>query len=260
MTMRRVVVLGLIALVGASLAEAAPNAPQRVHAFAALPDWTGLWDTEASRAVNRLNGKPDGNEFAAINKSVQLFGPAPYTEVWGKKLQAALSNPAAAIAASNAKLCTYGLPMIMDMFQLFQVVVTPEETLFVFDNGEVRHVYTDGRRHPAKDDLWPTAMGDSVGHWEGETLVIDTVALTEGSLRIGPNSLSAQAHFTERVRRRDKNNLEDQMTIDDPGAFMHPWKLTFHYTRAADLDRMLPWDCSNDRNPVVDGKLTVAPP
>jgi hypothetical protein len=258
--MRRIVVLSLIAFLGASVAEAAPNAPQRVRAFAALPDWTGLWDTEASRAVNRLNGKPEGNEFEAISKSVQLLGPAPYTEGWSKKLQSDLGNPAAAMAAMNSKLCSYGFPIIMDVFEMFQVVVTPEETLFVFDDGEVRHIYTDGRGHPGKDDLWPTAMGDSVGHWEGETLVIDTVARTEGSFKMGPNSLSAQAHFTERVRRVDRNNLENQLTIDDPVALTHPWKLTLRYTRAADLDRMLPWDCANDRNPLVNGKLSVAPP
>jgi hypothetical protein len=258
--MRWLVALSFSAVLGASIAQAAQNAPGRVHAFAALPDWTGLWDTEASRAVNRLNGKPDGNEFQEIGRSVQLLGPAPYTEAWGTKLRADLSSPAAVTAASNAKLCSYGFPIIMDVFEMFQVVVTPEETLFVFDNGEVRHIYTDGRGHPGKDDLWPTAMGDSIGHWEGETLVIDTVARTEGSLGMGPNNLSAQAHFTERVRRRDKNNLEDQLTIDDPLAFTHPWKMTLHYTRAADLNRMLPWDCANDRNPVVDGKLSVAPP
>jgi hypothetical protein len=258
--MRWFVALWLIAVLGASFAQAAQNPSQRVRVFAALPDWTGLWDTEASRAVSRLSGKPAGNEFAAINKLVPLVGPAPYTEVWGKKLQADLSNPAAALAARNTKTCTYGFPLVMDVFEMFQAVVTPEETLFVFDDGEVRHIYTDGREHPAKDDLWPTAMGDSIGHWQGDTLVIDTVARTEGSLGMGPNSLSAQAHFTERVRRLDKNNLEDQLTIDDPVAFIHPWKLTFHYTRAADLNRMLPWDCANDRNPVVNGKLSIAPP
>jgi hypothetical protein len=258
--MRRITVFWLLSVLAASGAEAAHNSPQRVRAFAALPDWTGLWDTEVSRAFNRLSGKAAGNEYEAINKYVQLVGPAPYAEAWGKKLQTELSSPAAAAGASTAKLCTYGFPIIMDVFQLFQAVVTPEETLFVFDDGEVRHIYTDGRPHPGKDDLWPTAMGDSVGHWEGDTLVIDTVARIEGPLGIGPNSLSAQAHFTERVRRLDQNNLEDQMTIDDPIALTHAWKLTLRYTRAADLDRMLPWDCANDRNPVVNGKISVAPP
>src|SRR5580658_2520586 len=98
--------LSLIAVLGASSAEAAQNAPQRVRAFAALPDWTGLWDTAVSRAFNRLSGKAAGNEYEAINKYVQLVGPAPYTEAWGKKLQAELNNPAAAVGASNAKLCT----------------------------------------------------------------------------------------------------------------------------------------------------------
>lgn len=258
--MRSAAVLWLIAVLAVAWAEAAPNSPQRVRAFAALPDWTGLWETAASRAFNRLSGKAAGNEYEAINHYVQLVGPAPYTQAWGNALQAELRNPAAAASASNVKLCTYGFPIIMDVLQIFQAVVTPEETLLVFDDGEVRHIYTDGRGHPVKDDLWPTAMGDSVGHWEGDTLVIDTVARIEGPLGIGPNKLSARAHFTERVRRLDKNNLEDQMTIDDPIAFTHPWKLTLHYTRAADLDRMLPWDCANDRNPVVNGKISVAPP
>jgi hypothetical protein len=258
--MRWTAILWLSAVLGASSGGAAENSPQRARAFAALPDWTGLWETEVARAFNRLSGKSEGNELEAINKYVQLVGPAPYTEAWGRALRAELTNPAAAAGASNAKLCTYGFPIIMDVFQIFQTVVTPEETLFVFDDGEVRHIYTDGRGHPVKDDLWPTAMGDSVGHWEGDTLVIDTVARTEGSLGIGPNKLSAQAHFTERVRRLDRNDLEDQMTIDDPIAFAHPWNLILHFTRAADLDRMLPWDCANDRNPIVDGKISVAPP
>ncbi|HEY6454515.1 MAG TPA: hypothetical protein VIY90_04460 [Steroidobacteraceae bacterium] len=107
--MRCIVVLWLIAVFGTSFAQAAQNAPQRVRAFAALPDWTGLWDTEASRAVNRLNGKPDGNdEFKDINKFVQLLGLAPYTEAWGKKLHAELSNPAAAIARREPRLTARG--------------------------------------------------------------------------------------------------------------------------------------------------------
>jgi hypothetical protein len=66
--MRGLIVSSLIALLAASSPEAAQNAPQRVRAFAALPAWTGLWDTAASRAFNRLSGKAAGNEYEAINK------------------------------------------------------------------------------------------------------------------------------------------------------------------------------------------------
>jgi hypothetical protein len=148
----------------------------------------------------------------------------------------------------------------MEAPMVFQVVVTPEETLFVMDHGEVRHIYTDGRRHPAEDDLWPTLLGDSVGRWEGETLVIDTIARTAGPISMfGPAQLSEQAHFTERVRRIDKDTLEDQLTIEDPASLTRPWTITLRYERVRDLDRFILYDCDSDRNPVENGKLIIAP-
>ena len=50
------------------------------------------------------------------------------------------------------------------------------------------------------------------------------------------------------------------MTIVDPLRFTKPWELTIRYTRAIGLDRMIDWDCEDDRHPLVDGKLVVAPP
>ena len=57
-----------------------------------------------------------------------------------------------------------------------QIATLPEETLLVFENGQVRHIYTDGRQHPSGEDIRPTALGDSVGRWERDTLVIDTIS------------------------------------------------------------------------------------
>jgi len=116
---------------------------------------------------------------------------------------------------------------------IFQVVVTPEETLFVMDHGEVRHIYTGRQGQPGKDDLWPTSLGDSIGHWESLTLVIDTVARTPGpiSMFAPVAELSEQAHFTERVRRIDKNTLEDQLIIEDPARFVRPWTVTLRYNQ-----------------------------
>jgi len=106
-------------------------------------------------------------------------------------------------ADRDFKTCTRGFPAIMEGPQLFQIVVLPEETLLVFENQQVRHIYTDGRRHPSEEDLWPTRLGDSIGRWEGDTLVVDTIALTT-SEPIAPRAwlsmLSDQAHFTERLR------------------------------------------------------------
>src|SRR5690606_17797734 len=110
-------------------------------------------------------------------------------------------------------------------------------------------------------DLWPTAMGDSIGYWEDDTLVIDTISRTSGPVFAETSAnLSEQAHFIERIRMIDPDTIESQMRIEDPERFTQPWQLTLQFSRVQDLDRLISWGCENDRNPVVDGVLTIAPP
>jgi hypothetical protein len=266
--MRRLTWFGILLVSAASLVHAAPNSPRRVRAFARLPDWTGLWETPISKDITTPSG--GSGRSGPSNLRLELAGHPPYNPEWEQKYQAALSDKAAMAAlAATFKGCGAGAPTyvksfpnIMEAPMVFQVVVTPEETLFVMDHGEVRHIYTDRRAHPGKDDLWPTPLGDSVGQWVGQTLVIDTVARTPGpiSMFAPAAQLSEQAHFTERVRQIDRNTLEDQLTIEDPPRLLHPWIVTLRFTRVPDLTRFIPYDCEADRNPVENGKLTITPP
>ena len=259
--MRSLTLLAASLVLAVSAAHADPSSAKRVRAFARLPNWTGLWETEASRVITNPAGR--SGSFSRGN----LGGHPPYNAEWEQKYQAALSSPAAAQQANTFKGCGEGSPQYMRSFpnimeapMVFQVVVTPEETLFVMDHGEIRHIYTDGRRHPDKDDLWPTLLGDSIGHWQGRTLVIDTIARIAGPVSIfGTGAVSEQAHFTERVRRLDANTLEDELTIDDPQRFVRPWTMKIHYSRVPDLNRLIPYECEADRNPIVNGNLTIAP-
>ena len=105
----------------------------------------------------------------------------------------------------------------------------------------------DGRGHPPAELLWPTPWGDSVGHWEGDTLVVDTVAVQSSRF---PPTLSEQAHFTERLRMVSEDRFEDQLAIEDPEALTEAWTITIPYERVTDLDRMTHGLCDeNDRNP-----------
>lgn len=264
----RPALLAVAMLLGTSLAasvSAAPNSAQRVRAFARLPDWTGIWETSTSKEITNPAGQNGEGSF----RSLQLTGHPPYNADWEKRYQAKLNDKALAERMANTlKGCgaevpahVRSFPNIMEAPIVFQVIVTPEETLFVMDHGEVRHIYTDGRKHPGKDDLWPTLLGDSVGNWEGETLVVDTIARTAGLVSMfGPAELSEQAHFTEKLRRIDRNTLENELTIEDPASLTRPWKVTLRYDRVQDLDRFILYDCDSDRNPVEGGKLTIAPP
>jgi hypothetical protein len=242
-------------------AYADKNSPARVRAFAALPDWNGMW--QSSVWPMDVSGRVPGGD-AKFKSTLQLLGHPPYNDEWEERFQTGMKDTVA-LAAKNAtfKACTRGFPSIMEGPSVFQIVILPEETLLVFESQQVRHIYTDGRQHPAKEELWPTFLGDSIGHWQGDTLIVDTIARTLEPLapRAWLSVLSDQAHFTERLRVVSRTELEDQLTIEDPIALARPWRLDFKYTRLATISRMLPYDCTeNERNPVVDGKIIIATP
>jgi hypothetical protein len=85
-----------------------------------------------------------------------------------------------------------------------------------------RVVYMDGRPHPK--DLDPSFAGHSVGHWDGDALVVDTVGFTEKFwLTREGIPLTEKLHLTERFTRTDYDDLKYEATIDDPGAYSAPW-------------------------------------
>jgi hypothetical protein len=194
---------------------------------------------------------------------LQLIGHPPYNAEWEARYQKALqSAPEPARTAAARKTCSRGFPAIMESPFIFQLLVLPEETMMVFETQQIRHIYTDGRRHPGEADLWPTRLGDSIGHWEGDTLIVDTVAVTREPIdpRAPFATLSEHAYFTERLRRLDMDRLDDELSIEDPVALARPWQVTLHFHRVTGLDRLMVYDCTeNDRNPIIDGKITIAP-
>jgi len=97
--------------------------------------------------------------------------------------------------------------------------------VYMFQTGgahSYRTIYVDGRSHPAKIDK--SYFGHSIGHWEGDTLVIDTVGFNESAWmdRFGMPHTD-QLHTVERLTRLDFNNLDYSITIEDPGAYTAPW-------------------------------------
>jgi hypothetical protein len=107
------------------------------------------------------------------------------------------------------------------------IVEVPEEKrLYLFHTGgshSFRTVYTDGRSHPV--DLDPSYGGHSVGHREGDTLVIDTIGFNERGWidsRGIPNT--TKLHLIERITRVDFDTLSYEMIVDDPGAYTATWK------------------------------------
>lgn len=103
-------------------------------------------------------------------------------------------------------------------------------------------IYMDGRPHPPDVDEIPTWLGHSVGHWEGDTLVVDTVGFNEGHwLSVSGLVRTSQHHVIERFTRVNYNNLRYEATIDDPGAYTRPFKVGWD----------LPWNSSQELIEIV---------
>jgi len=123
-------------------------------------------------------------------------------------------------------------------------------------NSVHRTIFTDGR--PLPKDPNPTWMGYSIGHWEGETLVVDTAGFNDRSwLDIEGHPHTDALHITERFHRRDFGHMDLEMTIDDPKTFTRPFTLKIPKTLQPDTD-LLEAVCENDRSvPHMLGGVTV---
>ncbi len=255
--------LALIMLITGLAPAQATDEAERVRIFGRLPNWNGLWISKLGADSEHLSGYPvnfqDETGQEKITRYFKLAAKPPYRPDWQREHKSAARS-----TTTPGKMCgNMPFPAMLELPFVFQILVTPEETLFFYETGDARHIYTDGRPHPKKDDLWATERGNSIGHWEGSTLVIETIEVKPGPIlpfSFFPSAdLSEQAHFTERVRLLGPNSMQDDLTIEDPQRFDHPWQISIQWTRV-DQDRMLPWNCEEDRNPIVNGTISIAPP
>jgi len=263
--------LAVMAMTAACLAPVAAQAqqssPARVAAFAKLPDWSGLWDVEGSPGTFEPAAMPAGGGRAPPGGGAPPKGGSvpemrdhpPYNAAWEAKYtkMRALS---ASVADTNTRYCAAGMPRLLASPFDIDISITPEEVLFDHSQREVRHIWTDGRGHPPADELWPLTEGDSIGHWDGQTLVIDTISI-KGGLWIDPTAatLSDKAQITERWTQTSPGHLRNEITIVDPVAFTKPWRVVRTYQRSTDNNRFLDDDCyENNRISVgADNKYEV---
>jgi hypothetical protein len=140
----------------------------------------------------------------------------------------------------------------------YQIVQTKDEIAIDVEMvHDVRHIRIGGQHVPASMKLW---MGDSVGHWDGDTLVIDTVAVREPNKYFGISAwLSDQAHYTERLRMVAPDRIEGEMTIVDPATLSREWVVKLNYKRADGFDRLIHDAYDNDRTGFDGDFYTIKP-
>ena len=255
MIIRLAAALGAAALLAVSPVQAQDGAAneERVRKFAELPYWPGYWVSE--QYANTTIGGFAAPREAGSRPIMRLNGfDAPWNEE-GKRRQAE-----AAKTRPGRKAMGWGYPMMMDAATPLQFMITPEETLIVNAYRETRHIYTDGRAMPAAEDMWPTVWGTSIGRWEGDTLVVETVQVQMPYAYFhGAPSLSEEARYIERIRL-DGDRLVNAFTIEDPVTLTGPWNVTINQVREEGFDRMVQMDFSNDRTGSENGVNTIEPP
>ncbi len=126
-----------------------------------------------------------------------------------------------------------GMPAVMSMFYGMEVMQNKDKITFFSElNDAMRRVYLDGRKPSQKvlDD--PTYAGYSMGHWEGDTLVVDTVALRDDTFIEGITPHSDAMTVKERIRLVEPTLLEDRITVMDLKALTKPWETVKTYRKA----------------------------
>ncbi|MEO6080754.1 MAG: hypothetical protein ABIQ86_13405 [Steroidobacteraceae bacterium] len=131
----------------------------------------------------------------------------------------------------------------------WRIVQTPTHTFFLFEGNihSFRQIFMNGK-HPADPD--PTWYGHSIGKWEGNTLVIDTVGYNDlfwFDFRGHPHT--EKLHTIERYTRTDLGTLVNEVTIDDPGAYSRPFKVTFN-ARLRPNDELMEYICQENNQDV----------
>ncbi len=161
--------------------------------------------------------------------------------------------------------CMPGGPRHITRAGLTKIIQTPGLLVMLYEDLAYRQIFLDGRQLP--QDPNPNWMGYSVGHWEGDTLVVETAGFNDRTwLDFAGHGHTEALRMTERYRRRDFGHLDLQVTLDDPKAYAKPWTVSADGTLAADTE-LLEYVClenEKDRVHLVgrtseEKKVTVAP-
>ena len=215
-----------------NLAAPAPKAPD------GKPDLSGIWRVASGKYLQNIAadlGEPPFQPWAAAlyKERVAVLGKGRPSE----------------------GCIPHGIPdgMVVRNFP-FKIVQTPGVVVILYEEfNHFRQIFTDGRGFPPEtSESW---FGYSVGKWEGNTLVAETVGFNDKSWLDDPGHPHSEAlRVTERFQRRDFGHMDIQITFDDPKAYTKPWTVTIPFDLYADTE-LMESICENEKDrPNMVGK------
>src|SRR5262245_25795098 len=224
------IVIGLALCIGCALnpttstAEQSTSSPQgdTYASIAKLPDWSGIWV---------IPFEAFAQEGARENAPGSVTGP-PLTQEQVTMRAATLQKLASGEAKPEPECGPPGgMPNVMRYAFGVEFLFTPGRITMLLEQGPtVRRIYTDGRSHTSDPD--PTYAGESIGHWEGDTLVVDTTGITAKARMTYAVYTSGKTRISERIHLKDKQHLQIDTVVEDPIVLKAPWRYSRIYERS----------------------------
>jgi len=221
--------------------------------IATLPDWSGVWVRPFADFA--AEGAMENEPGSATAPPLTPAGTAQRAAARERVLSGARA-PGEPVVRTTSCGAPGGMPHVMRFAFGIEFLFTPGRVTMLLEAGPmVRRIYTDGRPHKVDPD--PTYAGDSIGHWEGDTLVVDTVWLTSLAPLTAGVTGSGRTRITERIRRVDATHLRIDTVVEDPVMLRTPWRSSRVYERsdAGHFERY----CDNNRDG-DDGEPDLTPP
>jgi hypothetical protein len=190
------------------------------------PDLSGLW----------ISTTPDISVVLLPGEEISL---TPYGAERYRKVD---------MANSPAYRCLpYGPTRGLQSTNPFQIIQTPDLVAIITEHIDYRVIYTDGRGHPEDILDYPEWMGHSIGRWEGDTLVVETIGMREETwLDTAGFEHSAKLRMTERFRRTGPDTIRLTVTIDDPVFYTKPFTYGRDVKRMPKDTRLMPARCADN--------------
>lgn len=199
------------------------------------PDLTGVWqggtnqrgsweEANAGLGVGGTGRDPSAPANPSSAERPAGAEPAPYQPWAAKKVLEAYNRRG--IDDPTGLCLPPGLPRAFNV-SLFpiQIVQTPQQVIFLFEYMSMFRVIPLNAKHP--DDLIPSYMGNSVGRWEGDTLVVDVIGFNDKTWLAGTGTFHTDAlHITERFTRISKDQINYDVIMEDPNVLTKPWRMS----------------------------------
>jgi hypothetical protein len=211
--------------------------------FDQLPDWTGLWTRDFSHGLAYDSNQKNQEETTAV-----------LTPEYKKRHEKKVSDfHSKGVEWDQLSYCLpAGFPRWASEPFLREFVLRPEQTWLINEMvNEVRRVYTDGRGHIPEDEAYPMWEGDSIGFWDGDTLVVHTNNLKPGQYQRLQPDYSDKVTTVERWHKVNADLIEDALDIYDPEGLARPWHVVQRYNRVKTPGlRVAYWSCEENNNVV----------